>query len=452
MGHRPPSQGLAAPPLPGGHVAATQNWDVPGFPSPWTVPICCQVFAAAFFLFLSFLRRLTSGPKQHLSWSSLSVTGPYKGHSLDWEEVSQGAPRAVGLHTLPLEGRPVRGVALAFDGAVTALTDGQRTALAAWELQGRPEALVLEEVQPVIGVRDFLLFVKESGLKTSVVSCYPSTVLSAALKSLLLDDVVDVVVSAEPDSMIGAACVSLALLPSEVVVVIGGGPETSTAKASGLAALVELSAAPSSSPDCVTAPHYIGLLPYWPGALPSLSPDVPTCWFAAVDVFSNFSPHPVYVDGLLWPTSEHFYQSCKFHGQPGLQELVRCQPSPAAAAKVGRDPQNALALTPDWADRKKSAMAAALLAKFTQRAECRRPLLASGAALLAEYSEKDPYWGRGRRSGGANYLGRLLMAVRDLLRQQPADYVWDGSTQDVRVLVDTVWGAGTPVPPLHVHP
>lgn len=65
-------------------------------------------------------------------------------------------------------------------------------------------------------------------------------------------------------------------------------------------------------------------------------------------------------------------------------------------------------------------MAAALLAKFTQRAECRRPLLASGAALLAEYSEKDPYWGRGRRSGGANYLGRLLMAVRDLLRQQPA--------------------------------
>lgn len=41
-------------------------------------------------------------------------------------------------------------------------------------------------------------------------------VLSAALKSLLLDDVVDVVVSAEPDSMIGAACVSLALPPSEV--------------------------------------------------------------------------------------------------------------------------------------------------------------------------------------------------------------------------------------------
>lgn len=95
-----------APPLPGGHVAATQNWDVPGFPSPWTVPICCQVctasktyashkfrifpfalqlhiivcyllfisrlgssfcqvFAAAFFLFLSFLRRLTSHQGSH---------------------------------------------------------------------------------------------------------------------------------------------------------------------------------------------------------------------------------------------------------------------------------------------------------------------------------------------------------------------------------------------------
>ena len=30
--------------------------------------------------------------------------------------------------------------------------------------------------------------------------------------------------------------------------------------------------------------------------------------------FSNFSAHPVVIDGLRWPTSEHYFQAAKFIG------------------------------------------------------------------------------------------------------------------------------------------
>ena len=43
--------------------------------------------------------------------------------------------------------------------------------------------------------------------------------------------------------------------------------------------------------------------------------------------FSNFSPHPIEIDGKVWPTSEHYFQAQKFAGTE-QEERVRLAKSP----------------------------------------------------------------------------------------------------------------------------
>ena len=52
--------------------------------------------------------------------------------------------------------------------------------------------------------------------------------------------------------------------------------------------------------------------------------------------FSNFSPHPVELNGRLWPTAEHYFQSQKFSGTDH-EEAVRLAASPSAAPVLATD-------------------------------------------------------------------------------------------------------------------
>jgi transposase len=51
--------------------------------------------------------------------------------------------------------------------------------------------------------------------------------------------------------------------------------------------------------------------------------------------FSNFSRHGVEVEGLWWPTVEHYFQAQKFE-DPGYRERIRAAPDPRRAAELGR--------------------------------------------------------------------------------------------------------------------
>jgi hypothetical protein len=132
--------------------------------------------------------------------------------------------------------------------------------------------------------------------------------------------------------------------------------------------------------------------------------------------FSNFSRHPILLNGVTWPTSEHYYQAQKFAGQPD-EEAVRLAGSPKQAAVMGRDP--ARPLRPDWEAVREAVMLDALRAKFTQHADLRALLLGTGDAVLVEHSPHDRYWGDGGDGTGRNRLGVLLMQVRDELRATP---------------------------------
>ena len=52
--------------------------------------------------------------------------------------------------------------------------------------------------------------------------------------------------------------------------------------------------------------------------------------------FSNFSPHPFELKGVIWPTSEHYFQAQKFAGTEH-EEIIRLEKSPMIAARKGRD-------------------------------------------------------------------------------------------------------------------
>jgi len=133
----------------------------------------------------------------------------------------------------------------------------------------------------------------------------------------------------------------------------------------------------------------------------------------AYGAFSNFAPYPVELDGLRWPTVEHYFQAQKFAGTPHV-EAIRLAPSPMVAARMGRS--RARPLRPDWDQVKDEIMLRAVRAKFAQHTDLAALLLSTGDALIVERSRRDSYWGDGGDGSGANRLGQTLMQLRAELR------------------------------------
>jgi ribA/ribD-fused uncharacterized protein len=129
--------------------------------------------------------------------------------------------------------------------------------------------------------------------------------------------------------------------------------------------------------------------------------------------FSNFSAHPIELNGKIWKTSEHYFQAQKFVDTEH-EEAIRLIESPMVAAQMGRDRRKPL--RKDWEVVKIPVMREALIAKFTQHPDLQEILLATDNALLVEHTANDNYWGDGGDGFGLNMLGKLLMEVREELR------------------------------------
>lgn len=129
--------------------------------------------------------------------------------------------------------------------------------------------------------------------------------------------------------------------------------------------------------------------------------------------FSNFSRHPFELDGLIWPTSEHYFQAQKFEGDE-YRERIRSTPSPMIAARLGRSRK--VPIRSDWEERKDEFMYRAVLAKFQAHSDLKQLLLSTGQEEIIEKTTRDYYWGCGANGTGKNMLGRILMQVREELR------------------------------------
>ena len=127
--------------------------------------------------------------------------------------------------------------------------------------------------------------------------------------------------------------------------------------------------------------------------------------------FTNFYPKRIKLDGLTWPTTEHYFQAQKFVGTPYFDYVSRL-PRPRDAFELCRDPTASKWVRGDWHQVKDDVMLKALMTKFSQHEDLKKQLLDTGKRKLVEHTWNDSYWGDGGDGKGRNRLGELLMQVR----------------------------------------
>ena len=129
--------------------------------------------------------------------------------------------------------------------------------------------------------------------------------------------------------------------------------------------------------------------------------------------FSNFAKFGVALDGVWWPTAEHYFQAQKFH-DAAYREKIRRASTPKQAADLGRT--RAIPLRQDWDEARVDVMRQVVTTKFETHAALRELLLSTGNRPLVESAPGDAFWGAGPDGTGENRLGRLLEELRARFR------------------------------------
>jgi ribA/ribD-fused uncharacterized protein len=127
---------------------------------------------------------------------------------------------------------------------------------------------------------------------------------------------------------------------------------------------------------------------------------------------SNFYWNEIEYDGITYPTNEHFFQAMKTLDIE-TRKAIAAAPTPGAAKRMGRH----VPLRPDWESVKEDVMFLGLCLKFADE-QLADWLLETGDEELIEGN----WWGDttwGVCNGvGENKLGRLLMKVRDMIKEE----------------------------------
>ena len=127
---------------------------------------------------------------------------------------------------------------------------------------------------------------------------------------------------------------------------------------------------------------------------------------------SNFWNAPVIYKGQSFTNSEAAYQAQKCANEADKEQFSEF--NGGKAKREGRK----VAIREDWEDIKLSEMQAIVRAKFSQNPELKEMLLATGDEHIEEANNwGDTIWGT-VDGVGENLLGRILMEVRDELREK----------------------------------
>jgi ribA/ribD-fused uncharacterized protein len=130
---------------------------------------------------------------------------------------------------------------------------------------------------------------------------------------------------------------------------------------------------------------------------------------------SSYSKHAFELDGCEWPSVEHYYQAMKFDDAE-YREQVRQAPHPADAAKLGKSKKHAK--RKDWDKVKVTYMTRGTYIKCRSHPEVAQMLLDTDELDIVEVSQYDYFWGSGRDLRGNNHFGKMLMGIRDKLREE----------------------------------
>lgn len=132
------------------------------------------------------------------------------------------------------------------------------------------------------------------------------------------------------------------------------------------------------------------------------------------EFLSNFFNCPVEHDGRLFRCSEAAFQAAKRANESDKDCFINL--NGAQAKRLGR----AVRMRPNWDSVRRDVMLEILRDKFTRNTDLRQRLLATGEQTLDEGNWwRDTFWGVDLRTGeGLNHLGKILMQVRDEIKNE----------------------------------
>lgn len=157
-----------------------------------------------------------------------------------------------------------------------------------------------------------------------------------------------------------------------------------------------------------------------------------TCFYLPEEengCLSNWYLSAFTVDGVRFSSMEQFlmYQKAVICRDAASARKILASDDPAVVKKLGRlvSPYDGAL----WAGMRQVVAYRGLYAKFSQNADLKAVLLATGDSILAECSATDTIWGIGcamtdpgrlvrSRWAGENILGYALMQVRQALRSE----------------------------------
>lgn len=128
---------------------------------------------------------------------------------------------------------------------------------------------------------------------------------------------------------------------------------------------------------------------------------------------SNFWYAEVEFEGKVYPGTEWAYQAAKTLDE-NEREQIRLAEKPGLAKKLGKK----VTLRPDFSDIKLEIMYQLVKQKFEKHPKLKEKLLATGNSHLEECNTwSDTVWGTCNGIGD-NHLGKILMRVREELRNE----------------------------------
>lgn len=137
--------------------------------------------------------------------------------------------------------------------------------------------------------------------------------------------------------------------------------------------------------------------------------------FGDLGYLASYSNHGFDIEGIYYPTVEHYYQASKFDNPEIIKKILTCK-TPKEASAVGRDRNNIR--IPNFKEIKLQKMYEANLEKFRQNPDIAKKLIETGNEEIREMTIKESYWGVGPNLDGENHMGKILMRVREEIKKE----------------------------------
>ncbi len=136
--------------------------------------------------------------------------------------------------------------------------------------------------------------------------------------------------------------------------------------------------------------------------------------FGEYGFLANYSDHGFTVDGVYYPTVEHYYQASKFDNPDIIKRILESK-TPKRASAIGRNRSNIR--RKNFRINKINKMYEGVYYKFSQNKDIRAKLIETRNQDIREMSIKESFWGVGPNLEGNNEIGKILVRVREQVKQ-----------------------------------